>query len=471
MSLRRRNMIKSALGGLAGLTAADVLPARADAVGRESIDRPKSVVLLWMAGGPSQIDTWDPKPDRPRENRGPFASIPTAVPGVALCEHLPKQAAMLDRFTIIRSVDCAGSDHSPSAVMQTGNRNARPRINSGGALYPAIGSVISKFKGPARPGMPGYVSFNRDPDHVPGGGFIGRQYDPMNGHRAAGLPAYEGFGRLIGDRAEVDRAMHFTLPEGVSDQRMQNRCRLSSSLDRLRREIDQSGTMEALDHFQQQAVELVLGGRARAAFDLSGEPASVRERYGNHLWCRQALLARRLIEAGVSFVTIDLSMGVNAGDWDSHGHEHVFGGIEARPDERFGTRGLQPLLPVFDHLITTLVADLEERRMLDDVLILALGDFGRAPIIGTQGGFTGGRNHWPRVMSMCLAGGGLNHGQVIGSSDPQGGEINDRSVTPADLAATMYRHMGVPLDTTWLDPSGRPNYIVEENGQPIRELF
>jgi len=471
VDLRRRNIVKAALGGLAGLTAAEVLQARADAVGLEKHSGRKSVILLWMAGGPSQIDTWDPKPNRPRENRGPFASIPTAVPGVAVCEHLPRQASMLDKFTIIRSVDCGRSDHSPSAVMQTGNRMARPRINSRGALYPAIGSVVAKFKGPNQPTMPAYVSFNRDPDHVPGGGFIGMQYDPMNGHRAAGLPAYHGFGRLIGHRAEVDRAMHFTRPEGVSGQRMRNRRQLSASLDRLRRDIDQSGTMDALGHFQQQAVEMVLGGRARSAFDISGEPDAVRERYGEHLWCQQALLARRLVEAGVSFVTIDLSMGVNAGDWDSHGHEHVFGGIEARPDERFGTRGLQPLLPVFDHLTTTLVADLEDRGMLDDVLILAFGDFGRAPIIGTQGGFTGGRNHWPRVMSMCIAGGGLNHGQVIGSSDPHGGEINDRAVTPGDLAATIYRHMGVPLDTTWLDTNGRPNYIVEENGEPIHELF
>ncbi len=471
MDIRRREILKAALGGLAGITVADVLRARANAASQGTTVGHKSVVLLWMAGGPSQIDTWDPKPNRPLENRGPFAQIPTAVPGVAVCEHLPKQAAMLDKFTIIRSVDCAGSDHSPSAVMQTGNRKARPRTNSRGAFYPAIGSMVAKCKGPNQPGMPAYVSFNRDPDHVPGGGFIGMQYDPMNGHRAAGLPAYEGFGRLIGLRAEVDRAVRFTLPEEMSGRRMRDRCELLAGLDRLRRDIDHSGTMDALDHFQQQAVEMVLGGQARAAFDLSREPASVRTRYGKHLWCQQAVLARRLVEAGVCFVTIDLSMGVNAGDWDSHGREHVFGGIVASPDPRWGTKGLQPLLPVFDHLITTLVADLEERGMLDDVLILALGEFGRDPIMGTQGGFTGGRNHWPRVMSMCLAGGGLNHGQTIGASDPQGGEIKDRAVTPGDLAATIYRHMGVPLDTTYLDTSGRPNYIVEENGEPIRELF
>lgn len=464
-------MIKAALGGLAGLSAADVLRARASAADPGKAAAHKSVILLWMPGGPSQIDTWDPKPNRPLENRGPFAPITTALPGVALCEHLPRQAAMLDKFTIIRSVDCAGSDHSPSAVMQTGNRQARPLSNPRGSLYPSIGSLVAKLKGPNRPGMPPYVAFNRDPDHVPGGGYLGMQFDPLNGHRAADLPDYAGFGRLIGYRAEVDQAMHFNLPEGISERRMRHRRDLSASLDRLRGDMDLSGTMDALDHFQQKAVDMILGGRAQAAFDISREPQAVRARYGNHLWCQQTLLARRLVEAGVSFVTIDLSMGVNAGDWDSHGREHVFGGIVTSPDQRWGTKGLQPLLPVFDHLITTLVRDLEERNMLDDVLILAFGDFGRDPIIGTQGGFTGGRNHWPRVMSMCLAGGGLHHGQVIGSSDPQGGQIKDRPVTPADLAASIYRHMGISLDATYLDNSGRPNYIVEGNGEPIRELF
>ncbi|MFM7071452.1 MAG: DUF1501 domain-containing protein [Planctomycetota bacterium] len=471
MDWRRRRIIQAALSGLAGLNAADLLRSQSAAAERVQASRRKSVILLWMAGGASQIDTWDPKPDRPLENRGPFATIDSAIPGVAICEHLPKQAAMLDKFTIIRSVDCAGSDHSPSVVMQTGNRQARPSTNERGSTYPAIGSVVAKFKGANQEGLPAYVAFHRDPDHVPGGGYLGRQFDPLNGHRAAGLPEYSGFGRLIGYRAEVDEAMHFQLPLGVDSRRLQERRQLSSSLDQLRRTMDVNGTMEAMDQFEQKAVEMVLGGRAQVGFDLAREPQSVRDRYGKHLWCQQALLARRLIESGVSFVTIDLSMGVNAGDWDSHGIEHVFGGIVESPDKRWGKKGLQPLLPVFDHLVTTLVSDLEDRGMLDDVLILAFGDFGRDPIIGTQGGFTGGRNHWPRVMSMCLAGGGLRHGQIIGASDPQGGAIKDRPITPADLAATIYRHMGVPLDSTYLDTSGRPNFIVDGNGQPISELF
>ncbi len=462
VSLSRRDAIKLGLGGIAGLTVPQLWQARSMAAAAGAPLSRKSVILLWMAGGPSQIDTWDPKPARPEENRGPFGSIATAVPGVRVCEYLPKQAAMLDRFTLVRSVDCRGSDHSPGKVMQTGNRKAAPRRNPEGDLYPAIGSIVAKHHGSNRPGMPAYVAFNRDPAHIAKGGYLGMQYDPMNGHRAAGLPEYEGFGRLAEQAAAISRAGRFSLPDGLTSGRVYDRRELLGKLNRLDSETDTRGAMEAVEHFQRQAIEMVMGGEARAAFDLSAEPREYRERYGDHLWCRQALLARRLVEAGTSFITIDLSMGINAGDWDSHGDNHVFGGIAS---------GLKPLLPIFDHLITTLVADLEERGLLDEVLVLAMGEFGRTPYIGTQAGYSGGRNHWPRVMSLCLAGGGLRHGQVIGASDIDGGEIKDRPVTPADLAATVYRHMGVPLDTTYSNTSGRPLYIVEEGGEPLRELF
>lgn len=458
---RRRFLSASGLAGL-GLTRSSLWVHAGDqATRRVQPASRRSVILLWMAGGPSQIDTWDPKPLRPVENRGPFSTIDSAVPGIRLSEHLPLQAAMLDRFTIVRSFDAAGSDHSPGRVMQTGNPLAAPRRNAAGGLYPAMGSIVAKFRGPNQPGLPAYVAFNRDPNHVPGGGYIGMQYDPMNGHRAAGLPDYEGFGRLMGQDAEASEALRFTLPDGVSLDRLHRRRKLLGGLDRVASGIDPTGTMKAVGHFQQEAVEMIVGGRARDAFDLSQEPDQVRQRYGRQLWCQQALIARRLVESGVSFVTVDLTMGINAGDWDSHGDQHVFGGIST---------GLKPLLPVFDHLITTLVSDLEERGLLDDVLILALGEFGRSPVMGTQKGFTGGRNHWPRVMSMCLAGGGLNHGRVIGSSDQSGGEIHSQPVTPYDLAATVYRHMEIPPDTTYEDTSGRPRLIVEGNGRPIGEI-
>ena len=220
--------------------------------------------------------------------------------------------------------------------------------------------------------------------------------------------------------------------------------------------------MESVDQYGQQAIEMVAGQRAREAFDLSREPQAVRQRYGSHLWCQEALLARRLVEAGVAFVTLDLSYHTASGTWDTHGDNiPPYGGI---------SKGLAPLLPLFDHLLTTLVSDLDERGLLDEVLVIAMGEFGRTPQMGTQGS-TDGRNHWPEVMSMVLAGGGLHHGQVIGATERDGGQIASRPVTPGDLAATIYRHLGVPLDATYLDSRGRPRPIVEENGQPLPELF
>jgi uncharacterized protein (DUF1501 family) len=218
--------------------------------------------------------------------------------------------------------------------------------------------------------------------------------------------------------------------------------------------------MAAMDSHYQQAFELLTGKAAREAFDLSREPAENRERYGNHLWCQQALLARRLVDAGSAFVTLDLSYHTASGTWDNHGDNiPPYGGI---------SKGLKPLLPLFDHLLTTLVSDLEERGKLDDVLVIAMGEFGRTPMMGTQGS-TDGRDHWPNVMSMVMAGGGLRHGQVLGSTDKQGGSIRERAIRPGDLAATIYRYFGVPLDTQYIDGTGRPRNIVD-HGEPIIEL-
>lgn len=455
--LSRRNMLKASLAGLTGLSVPSLLRRRASATGRNTADG-KSVILLWMTGGPSHIDTWDPKPDRPLENRGPFGTIATKLPAVRICEHLPRMAGMLDRFTLIRSVDARHSTHGPSMVFQTGNLEADPRSNPGGGLYPAIGSVVAKLHGPNHAGMPPYIAFMKSREHLAFGGYLGKQYDPFIADEATRLPIYTNVGVDTGRMTDADL---FRLPLGLSAERIQERQTLLRDFDSLRHALDTSGVMEAMDHFGQQAVELVVGRRAQAAFDLSKEPDRVRARYGKHLWCQQALLARRLVEAGAAFVTLDLSYHRASGTWDTHGDNiPPYGGIK---------KGLGPLLPLFDHLITTLVGDLAERDLLENVLVLAMGEFGRTPTMGTQGS-TDGRNHWPVVMSMAVAGGGLRHGQVIGATEKDGGTIKERPVTPGDLAATIYQHMGVPLDATYSDTTGRPRYIVE-NGQPIRELM
>ena len=435
-------MLKASLAGLAGLTLPGLLQVRGEAVknGRP-IRGSKSVILLWMAGGPSHIDTWDVKPDMPTEVRGPFGTIPTKLPGVRICEYLPKCAAMLDKCTLIRSVDCRESNHQPNTVMQTANLEAEPRLNPKGDKYPAIASIVAKLRGANHPAMPPYVALNvKDKTHFAWGGYLGKAYDPFVGDNVSKI---------------------FQLARGLTMDRLRTRKTLLQQMDRLRSDLDLNGSMEAMDQFSQRAFEIVAGERAQEAFDLSKESAKVVERFGTHDWSRQALLARRLVEAGVSFVTIDLSNHSSSGTWDTHGDNiPPYGGIWS---------GLRPLLPVFDHLFTTLVSDLAERGLLDDTLVIAMGEFGRTPKIGTQDS-TDGRDHWPVVMSLVMAGGGFRHGQVIGATERDGGAIKERPVSPGDIAATIYHHMGVPLDATYLDHQGRPRYIVE-NGEPIRELI
>ncbi len=322
-----------------------------------------------------------------------------------------------------------------------------------------FGSVVSKFRGANDPSVPPYVAFQKSRSHIGYAGYLGQQYNPFMANQAAKLPIYDLVGK---DSGKVSDSQMFQLPRDLNFQRIQDRVGLLKELDHLRRDLDASGKMGAMDVYQQQAIDMLAGGNVQRAFDLSTEPAAIRERYGDHLWCQQALLARRLVQSGVSFVTIDLSYHTASGTWDNHGDNiPPYGGI---------SKGLKPLLPLFDHLITTLVTDLEQTGLLDEVLVIAMGEFGRTPNMGTQGS-TDGRDHWPNVMSMCLAGGGMRHGQIIGSTEHDGGAIKSRPVTPGDLAATIYHHMQVPLHETYLDDNGRPRFIVQENGQPIRELI
>jgi uncharacterized protein DUF1501 len=438
----RRSTLKAGIAGIAGLTLPDLLRGQDEAAAAgKKISRHKSVILLWMTGGPSHIDTWDVKPDAPPEIRGPFGTIATELPGVRLCEYLPKQAAMLDKMTIIRSVDCRFSNHEPNMVMQTANREAEPRTNPEATHYPALASIIAKHRGQNDPALPPYVVLNmQSKSHVAFAGDLGKRYDPFVATKVEQLLAASG--ELPADRIHT-------------------RQELLSRFDRMRKGLDLSGSMDSLDHYSRQAVEMIAGPKAREAFDLSREAQTTLDRYGNHHWSRQALLARRLVEAGVNFVTIDLSNHGASGTWDTHGDNiPPYGGI---------WNGLRPLLPVFDHLLTTLVGDLGDRGLLDDVLVIAMGEFGRTPQIGTQGS-TDGRNHWPFVSSMVLAGGGLRHGQVIGSTERDAGQIKERPVTPSDLAATIFHHFGIPANVQYRDYRGRPRYVLDEKGKAIEEL-
>ncbi len=437
-----RSLVSSGLVGFPALLRAGVLTPQARSTS------PNSVILLWLNGGAGHLDTWDPKPMAPREIRGPFSAIPTAVSGVFLSEHLSRQAQIMDRLTIIRSADCTDSGHLPNHVLQTGHRDAAPRRNKQGRNFPAIAAVASKWCGSCVPGIPASVAFYVSKQSVALGGWLGQQYDPFDGN--------------IGPKA-------FELTPGLSKDRIKSRRRLASQLSTAGVGPDLQGHTEAVGRFDQQAAQIVLSGRAKRAFDLSLEPQDVRERYNAVPWVDQfevrgqmndqVLLARRLVEFGARFVTVVLSAKGNSATWDTHGNpvKVGYGGVET---------GTKPLLPPTDHLLATLVEDLEERGLLDQTLVVAMGEFGRSPRINHKTG----RDHWPAAASIVLAGGGLRHGGVIGSTDRIGGEITERRVTPGDIAATIYRHLRVPLDAQYLDGSGRPRNIVVD-GAPISELF
>jgi hypothetical protein len=321
--------------------------------------------------------------------------------------------------------------------MQAGNPLAqRSAVGSSAPTHPSMGSVAARFRGPNDPAMPAFVGLADPPlwlADVLGAGPLGGAWEPARGE---------------------EMASRLGLARGVNVARAEDRAALSRQFDGLRRELDAGDTMARMDHYRRQALEIVLSGKARQAFRVDREPDRVRDAYGRNSLGERALLARRLVEAGVTFVTVSGTFGV----FDNHGDDVVWGGI---------VKGLKPLLPRVDQALSALLKDLEARGLLDDTLVLALGEFGRSPVFSQRK--TGGREHWPQCMSMLMAG-GRARGQVVGSTNASGGEVKDAPVTPADLGATVFRHLGIDLDARWTDSQGRPHPIVTGGGRPIPEL-
>jgi hypothetical protein len=425
----RRGFLRAGFLGLAGLTLADHLrlKAQAQAAGRPTPDT--AVILCWLGGGPSHLDMYDLKPSAPAEFRGEFRPIATNLPGVQISEHLPRQARLMDKLSVVRSVTHTNAGHGMGTHwMMTGYV---PTIEINDNLNPSAGSVAACLRGAAAPRMPAYVCLPNPPPSA-NAAYLGVAYNPFSPGDDPNNPNFN--------------VRDLRLVPQVDLGRFRNRRELLSGLDNLRRDVDAQGTAEGYDRFYRDAFEIVTGARCRNAFDIHREDPRLRDRYGRDTWGQSALLARRLVEAGVTFVT------VNMGGWDTHNNN--FQGLRTR------------LLPRYDQALAALLEDLYERGLDRRVLVVTYGEFGRTPRINT----TAGRDHWPGAMSVVFAGGGLRMGQIIGATDSRAEHPTARAVGPQDVLATMYHVLGIDYRHEFHDAAQRPILVLNE-GRPIAELI
>jgi len=447
--LRRREFLRLGTLALGGLGLADLLADRAHAH-RPAPDT--SVILFWMWGGPSQFETYDPKPNAPDSIRGPFRPIPTAVPGLDLCELFPLQAKVADKFTVVRSLHHDMSAHNDGSIeVLTGKTPARPDPTSTAlSEHPDFGMIASRVRGIRTDGIPRYVGIPRQPFMI--------------------RPAYLGVAHSAfptGDpSAPAFRPPGLTIAAGVDGKRLEDRRGLMGQFDGLRRSLDgqgDEGIPRGGDPFQEAAFQMLTSPRVASAFDLSREDPKLRDRYGRHLWGQSCLLARRLAEAGTSVITIDAlapTLSDRYFSWDDHIN------VQTRWDLGDAMRYRAPFM---DQAISALIEDVYVRGLDRKILIVAAGEFGRTPRLARADGLIG-RDHWPAAQSALISGGGLRVGQLIGATDRRGEYPSDRPLTPKDLLATIYRHLGIDHRAEFQDHSGRPIPILAD-GEPIRELI
>lgn len=458
--LSRRSFLQYGTLGWGGLSLSSLFQAQADA-GQTPHAPETSVIFVWLPGGPPHMEMYDMKPEAPVEYRGEFHPIPTNVPGLDVCELMPRHALCADRYNIIRSVAHTFADHGGGHKrFLTGRDPKEPTgfVND----YPAVGSIVAKCREQVSNGLPPYISGTEagraDVDTYSfGAAYLGPAYVPFNVPGDPSDPKFE--------------VRNIALDKRLAD-RLDDRLLLLQGFDQLRENLDRSGLMNAVSESQSKAVELLTSDRARQAFDLSQEPEHLKERYGKHAWGMRALLARRLVEAGCSFVTMVMENPYVSGiqmpqygtyNWDSHAVNcDLFADARIR-------------LPIYDQAVTALVEDIYNRGLDRQVLLVVTGEFGRTPRVNSQiGTQTGvpqpGRDHWPNAMSMLVAGGGMQTGQVIGSTTAKGEEPKERPLSPNDLWATVYRHLGIDPDLSFPDHAGRPMPILPD-GEPIAELL
>jgi len=437
----RRDFLRIGGLSLAGLGLGDVLRLRA----ASAAPRPKSVIMIHLSGGPSHLDMYDMKPAAPSEYRGEFRPIKTNVPGMEICELMPLQARLADRFAILRGVQLAHL-HTANEFYSGYPWQDSPRASvPGEAQRPALGSVVSRLRGP-RSALPAYVSLHNRPDWERAY-YAGLEHEPF---RAGG-----------DSREPLDNLRRHP---GVSARRLAGRTDLLRAFDTLRRDLDGKGVVRGMDAFQARALEVVASSRVRDAFDVDREPAKVRARYGEGSFkmvsqeCtvrhhraphpgRALLQARRLVEAGVAVVTACVH------GWDTH---------------RYNFATLRALLPPLDQALSALLVDLEERGLLGDVAVVMGGEFGRTPRIGDVK--PDGRSHWPEAGFLWVAGGGLKTAQVVGATDARGERVVGRPIRMQNVLATLYRVLGIDPATTLADYNGRPQYLLDDR-RPVPGLL
>lgn len=458
--LSRRSFLQAGTLGLSSFGLADLWRLQAAETVR-GVEPDTSVIFVWLPGGPPHMETYDMKPHAPSDYRGDFNPIATNVPGLDICEHLPLHARMADKFTLIRSIAHQFADHGGGHKRFL---TARDPLQPAGFIndYPMVGSMVAKVLEKRNIGIPNYVAEvdagRHDIDVFSfGSAYLGPETHPFF---------------VVGDpSAEKFQVQNVSLAREM-EGRLDDRVALLKGLDNLRRTADHKGAMHAMDELNGRAFDLLTGNRAREAFDLSQEAPALRARYGIHPWGQRALMARRLVERGVSFVTVLMENPVPPGqsaprelvyNWDSHAVNcHIF------KDALFR-------LPIYDRTITALIEDLYQRGLDKKVLLVVTGEFGRTPritpSIGTQtGALQPGRDHWPQAMSVLISGGGMRMGQVIGSTNAKGEHPQDRPLTPNDLWATVLRHLGIDWqNVSFPDHRGRPMPMLPD-GAAIAEL-
>jgi hypothetical protein len=420
----RRDFLRIGAVGLSALSLPNVLRAEKEGGARA---KAKNVIFIWQQGGPPHQDMWDMKPDAPADIRGEFHPINTDLPGYTVCELMPQLARQVKKLCILRGVNHHIPDHNPASMFMLGSGN--PPSQS--IKYPTWSSVVKKEM-PEVKGLPTAVAIPTEPSEGPGAGFLGS--------------AWQSFAVQADPNDRNFRVRSMNLPEGIDRERFERRRQLllesEKSFEKLAERPD---LLKTLDQYYQDAHQIILAPRTQRAFRMDEEPDKLRDRFGRTKLGQRLLLARRLIEAGVRFVTISEPVG-----WDTHADNF---------------KRLRQNLPVVDQAVSALLDDLSERGLLQDTLVMMFGEFGRTPAINKQAG----RDHWAQAMSIVLAGGGTPAGLVYGTTDRNGAFVTDKSHSPADFACTIYTLLGIDPHKTYLTPSGQPVPVVN-GGKPIQAV-